>query len=133
MSLIRYLSPMVLALSTMLPVVADAGATWTYLSLEANFRCDNGTTQPGYSVYAVGDRPELGSGDTAYAVRLSPSPYPTWSGKIKFSNAKPGDIVKWKCIVRNENPPYDVASVQPAADNQLTLAFSNTLTTTGKF
>ncbi|KAE9639405.1 carbohydrate-binding module family 20 domain-containing protein [Pseudomonas sp. PB106] len=133
MGRIRNLSPLALALSAMLPVVADAGATWTYLSLEATFRCENGTAAAGYSVYAVGDRAELGNGNTANAVRLSPSPYPTWSGKIKFSNAKPGDIVKWKCIVRNENPPYDVTSVQPAADNQVTLAFSNTLTTTGTF
>jgi alpha-amylase len=133
MSPIRCLLPLGFLLSAILPAAADAGATWTYLNLEANFRCDNGITKPGYSVYVVGDVVELGNGDPTKAFRLSPSPYPTWSGKIKFSNAKPGDVIKWKCIVRNENPPNDVVTEQSGPGNQVTLTFSASLQTIGTF
>lgn len=133
MSRYRYLLTLFFVLSAMLPVVTDAGVTWTYLFLEAKFQCDNGVTTQGYSVYAVGDRPELGSWDPAKAVKLAPSPYPSWSGPIKFSNAKPGDLIEWKCIIRNENPPYDVKTWQSGPDNQVTMTFSGSLQTTGQF
>lgn len=133
MGRIRYLLPLS-ALLALQPIIGYAGATWTYISLEANFRCDNGVTTQGYSVYAVGDRPELGNWDSAKAVRLtpSPSPSPSWSGKIKFSNAKPGDVVEWKCIVRSDSNPSD-ATWQTAPNNQVTMAFNPTPLATGSF
>ncbi|MGB3122758.1 MAG: carbohydrate-binding module family 20 domain-containing protein [Pseudomonas sp.] len=92
--------------------------------LNVTFQCDNGITTPGYSVYVVGDKPEIGSWDPANAVLLKPSAYPKWTGRVKFSNVKLGDQVKWKCVIRNENTPYDVQKWQPGADNQVTLAWS---------
>ncbi|WP_025111371.1 carbohydrate-binding module family 20 domain-containing protein [Pseudomonas sp. H1h] len=131
MNRIRYLLPLSALLLALPPIYGYAGATWTYISLEANFRCDNGVTTQGYSVYAVGDRPELGNWDAAKAVRLTASS-PSWSGLIKFSNAKPGDVVEWKCIVRNDSNPSD-ATWQTAPNNRVTLAFSPTPLTTGSF
>ncbi|MFJ2457920.1 carbohydrate-binding module family 20 domain-containing protein [Pseudomonas neuropathica] len=133
MSRNRYLLPLGFVLSAMLPAVADAGATWTYLYLEANFRCDNGVTAQGYSVYAVGNVAELGNWDTEKAVLLGSAAYPSWSAKIKFTKAKPGDVIEWKCIIRNEKPPYDVKTWQSGPDNQVTMTFSASLQTTGQF
>ena len=132
MGSIRYLLPLSALLLALQPMIGDAGVTWTYISLEVDFRCDNGVTTQGYSVYAVGDRPELGNWDPAKAVRLTPSAYPSWSGKIKFNNVKAGDVVEWKCIVRSDSNPSD-ATWQTAPNNQVTMAFSPTPLATGSF
>lgn len=132
MGRIRYLLPLSALLLALQPMIGYAGVTWTYISLEVDFRCDNGVTTQGYSVYAVGDRPELGNWDPAKAVRLTPSAYPSWSGKIKFNNVKAGDVVEWKCIVRNDSNPSD-ATWQTAPNNQVTMAFSPTPLATGSF
>jgi len=42
MGRIRYLLTLSALLLVLQPIIGYAGATWTYISLEANFRCDNG-------------------------------------------------------------------------------------------
>ncbi|MET1079108.1 MAG: glucan 1,4-alpha-maltotetraohydrolase domain-containing protein [Pseudomonas sp.] len=84
------------------------------------FRCDNGVTQPGDSVYAVGNLAALGSWNPANAVRLSDiSAYPTWQGRIGLPA---GQAVEWKCIVRSEANPVQVRRWQPGANNQVLTA-----------
>ena len=116
----------------MLPKLSDAGAQMTYL-LNVNFRCENGQTTQGQSVYVVGDRPEIGGWDTAKAFRLAPSAYPVWTGTVQFKGANPGDVVEWKCIIREENSPFTVLTWQPGANNKVTLAFTPPPTGIGKF
>lgn len=132
----RYLLPLGLLLLAMLPVLGDApavaGAQWTYLRLEVDFQCNNGVTTQGYSVYVVGAHPDLGVWDPAKAVKLDPTPHPTWTGKVGFKGAKPGDVVEWKCIVRKENDPKDV-TWQPDPNNKVKLDFSPVPKSVGTF
>ncbi|WP_429432438.1 carbohydrate-binding module family 20 domain-containing protein [Pseudomonas frederiksbergensis] len=52
----------------MLPVFRDVqGGQWIPLRSEVNFQCDNGVTTRDYSVYVVGNRPELGDWDPTKA------------------------------------------------------------------
>ncbi|MGF1641591.1 MAG: TIM-barrel domain-containing protein [Rhodospirillales bacterium] len=97
-----------------------------------NFVCDRGFTRPGQSVYVVGSTPELGSWDTAKALRLDPSIYweyiyspppggpapgpgaPVWTGVV--SGLPPAPTFEWKCIRRNEDGTGAV-DWQPGANN----------------
>lgn len=124
----RYLLPLGVLLLVMLPILGDApavaGVQWTYLRLEVDFQCNNGLTTKGYSVYVVGAPEELGGWDPAKAVKLDPAPYPTWTGKVGFKGAKPGDVVEWKCIVLKEDD-LTVLKWQPGPDNnKVKMAFS---------
>ena len=83
----------------------------------AQFVCDNGTTQLGQSVYAVGDAPSLGLRDPAKALKLDPTAYPRWTGTV--ANLPPATTIKWKCIKRPENAASPVVS-QPSSDSQFT-------------
>jgi len=102
------------------------GGTGTQVSV--NFRCDNGTTQPGDSVYAVGNLAQLGNWSPAGAVRLTDvSAYPTWRGTISLPA---GQAVEWKCIVRSEADPSQVRRWQPGSNTTFTSAAS--VTTVGR-
>lgn len=127
MSCNRYLLSGVFLLVT-LPVFRDAlGVTWVPLKDEVEFQCNNGNTVPGYSVYVVGNHPELGNWDPAKAVKLDPKPAPnnsTWTGKVLFPGTDDGKDVEWKCIVRNENLPTDVQKWQNNPNNTVKLVFA---------
>lgn len=126
MSRNHYLLPLGVFLLAMLPVFRDAlGVTWEPLKDEVEFQCDNGNTVPGYSVYVVGNHPELGNWDPAKAVKLDPKPAPnnsTWTGKVLFPGTDDGKNEEWKCIVRKENDPTDV-KWQPGPNNTVKLVF----------
>jgi hypothetical protein len=126
MSRNRYLFPLGVLLLAMLPVLGNAaGAQWTPITDEVEFKCANGNTTPGYSVYVVGNHPKLGSWDPAKAVKLNDKPdYPTWTGKVLFPGADDGKDVEWKCIVRNETVPTDVQKWQSNPNNIVKLAFT---------
>jgi glucan 1,4-alpha-maltotetraohydrolase len=97
--------------------------------VNVNFRCDNGVTQLGDSVYAVGSSAELGSWNPANAVRLTDtSAYPTWKGVIRLPAQQ---SLEWKCIIRSESNPTQVKTWQPGANNRLTSAEG--ATTIGRF
>ncbi len=84
--------------------------------VNVDFRCDNGVTQPGDSVYAVGNLTELGNWSPAGAVRLTDvSRYPTWAGTLALPAEQ---AVEWKCIVRSETRPTDVKTWQPGGNNR---------------
>jgi alpha-amylase len=119
----RNLLPLAVFLLTTLAMFSEAqGAQFTYF-LKADFQCNNGITTPGYSVYVIGARPELGNWDPAKAVKLDPKPYPIWAGTVDFTGANPGDEVEWKCIVRKEDDPTDV-KWQAGPNNKVKMAFS---------
>ena len=69
------------------------------------FICNNGSTNPGESVYVSGSIAELGSGDPAKALKLDPAPYPTWTGIV--SGLPLNTKISWKCIkhLENDNGP----------------------------
>ncbi|NUR87477.1 MAG: DUF5110 domain-containing protein, partial [Nonomuraea sp.] len=97
------------------------------------FRCDNGTTTTGQSVYAVGNVPQLGNWSVADAVKLSPTSYPTWTATI--GKLPPNTAVEWKCVKRQEaNYPDTADQWQPGANTAFTSpASGNGGTTTGAF
>ncbi|WP_420765464.1 glucan 1,4-alpha-maltotetraohydrolase domain-containing protein [Pseudomonas sp. NR3] len=69
-------------------------------SVNVQLKCDQGKTQPGESVYAVGSSLELGDWSPARAVRLTDvSQYPLWQGRIDLPG---GEQYEWKCIVRRD-------------------------------
>lgn len=91
-----------------------------------NFVCDRGRTEPGQSIYVVGDIPQLGGGDVSKAVKLDPNVYweyiynpptdgrgpgpsePVWTGVI--TRLPVNTSFKWKCILKKENQLADVES-----------------------
>ncbi|WP_313482909.1 glucan 1,4-alpha-maltotetraohydrolase [Stutzerimonas kunmingensis] len=86
--------------------------------VSVNFRCDNGVTQPGDSVYVVGNVSQLGNWSPASAVRLTDtSAYPTWKGSISLPA---GQDVEWKCLIRNEANATLVRQWQGGANNSVT-------------
>ncbi|WP_416396232.1 glucan 1,4-alpha-maltotetraohydrolase domain-containing protein [Allohahella sp. A8] len=83
-----------------------------------NFRCDNGVTNWGQSVYVVGNTAELGNWNASAAVRLpDASGYPSWTGSIALPTGK---AVEWKCIIRSESNPSQVIKWQSGANNRVT-------------
>ncbi len=98
-------------------------------TVAVNFRCENGVTQLGDSVYAVGNSADLGNWNAASAVRLTDtSAYPTWKGTLQLPA---NQALEWKCIIRNEANPSQVKQWQPGANNKVTTAAG--VTTTGRF
>jgi len=99
------LEPRDLVDDSFVPALEDDGGKvrlWhsgTASSFIVAFRCDNGNTVAGESVYAVGSSKELGQWDPARAVKLEPSAYPTWTGNITLTAAFD---VEWKCLVRSD-------------------------------
>nr|7CZJ_A Chain A, Glucan 1,4-alpha-maltotetraohydrolase [Roseateles saccharophilus]7CZJ_B Chain B, Glucan 1,4-alpha-maltotetraohydrolase [Roseateles saccharophilus] len=88
--------------------------------VNVNFRCDNGVTQMGDSVYAVGNVSQLGNWSPASAVRLTDtSSYPTWKGSIALPD---GQNVEWKCLIRNEADATLVRQWQSGGNNQVQAA-----------
>ncbi|ABC30861.1 Glycosidase [Hahella chejuensis KCTC 2396] len=81
--------------------------------VDVSFTCDNGQTQWGQSVYAVGDLPELGGWSPAGAVKLEPTAYPVWSGVISVPM---GTQIEWKCLKRDENNPGAGIEWQPGSN-----------------
>jgi hypothetical protein len=69
------------------------------------FEVENATTFVGQNVYVVGDAPQIGSWNPRRASKLSPSAYPTWTGKawlpvgapvnLKFIKIAPGAEPGW--------------------------------------
>jgi cyclomaltodextrin glucanotransferase len=100
--------------------------------IQVAFRCENGMTVVGQSVYAVGDADALGGGwRTAQAPRLAPTAYPTWTGTIELPASS---CVEWKCIIRDEqgSPPI-VRRWQPGPNNQVCTPATGSASTTGRF
>jgi len=98
--------------------------------IDTSFTCNNGHTSSGYSVYVVGNTPELGNWSVASsAQKLSPTSYPTWKRTITLpANA----TVKWKCVIAKESS-LTISSWQGGSNNLVTTGSSGTKSTTGSF
>jgi len=122
-------------LLTLLPL-ANAGQNvqMTYF-LSASFTCLNGNTTPGYSAYVVGSHREIGEWKTENAVLLTTTraDYPKWTGQVRFSGVQLDEKVQWKCIIRNEAPPYDIKEWQPDPNSEVILKFSPQAQATASF
>jgi alpha-glucosidase len=97
-----------------------------------NFVCDNAWTNPGETIYVVGNQPQLGNWDTNKAKALSPNVYheyiynpppnhngpgpktPKWTGLI--SGLSPNTSIEWKCVKKLNNGKWQW---QPGANNQI--------------
>ena len=92
-----------------------------------DFSCNNGTTAWGQNVYAVGNIAALGNWNTANAVKLDPSNYPTWTGNIIDLPAN--TTIEWKCIKR------DAGAVvwQAGVNNVVTTGASGSVGSVGSF
>ena len=104
-----------------------------------NFVCDRGFTEPGQSIYVVGNLPALGAWNPAQAIRLNPSIYyeyiynpptgnndpdpsaPVWTGVI--DNLPPTTTFEWKCIRRPEDGS-DPVEWQPGENTRHTTTAS---------
>ena len=85
--------------------------------LAARFRCENGHTSFGTSVYVVGNIPELGDWNPEQAMPLRPDgPYPAWTGRIE--NLPANQDIGWKCIKRLEQGDRHVVQWEPGANNR---------------
>jgi len=97
--------------TTSLPIAGtklfDVKTTPVLQTHTVHFRCDNGTTTSGTSVYVSGDVPELGNSDPARAVKLDPTVYPTWTGTI--SGLPTGRQLNWRCLKRRERTAEVIA------------------------
>jgi alpha-amylase len=67
------------------------------------FSCQNGFTYNGQSIYVIGNRSEIGNWNTANAVKLDPTSYPTWTGSIALPS---NTTIEWKCLKRDERNAY---------------------------
>lgn len=92
------------------------------------FTCENGQTVFGLSVYVVGETDEIGNWDTKKAIKLDPTDYPTWTGTIPLP---PNRSISWKCIIRNEQSPFDVKKWEPDPDNVVNTPSSGTISARG--
>ena len=102
--------------------VTDNSAT-----VGVNFTCQNGSTVWGQNVYVVGSISELGSWNSANAIKLDATSYPTWTGTI--NNLPANTNIEWKCIKR------DVGSVewQSGGNNSVTTGSSGSSNSSGTF
>ena len=101
----------------------DAGST-----VEVTFECDNGFTQFGQSVYAIGNIDELGNWNLANAKILNPSDYPTWRKTIEIDK---NQNVEWKCVKRSESNPNNNVQWEGGSNNSF--VSSSNQTTQGSF
>ncbi|ABE55084.1 alpha amylase, catalytic region [Shewanella denitrificans OS217] len=67
-------------------------------TVAVTFNCNNGVTYAGQDVYVVGNQANLGNWNTAAAIKLSPTGYPSWSGTINLPMSK---AIEWKCIKKS--------------------------------
>ncbi|TQV88445.1 alpha-amylase [Aliikangiella coralliicola] len=82
------------------PVNAGSYSVWVEQTTNSQnvavtFSCSNGYTTWGQNVYVVGNINELGNWNTANAVKLDPTSYPTWTNSI---NLPQNTAIEWKCI-----------------------------------
>ena len=97
------------------------------------FVCDNGMTVWGQSVYVVGNIDKLGNWNPGNAVKLDPTAYPRWTGKI--DTMPPSTKFEWKCIKRAEScgDPCHADQWEPDPNNVATTPDSGAGSTSGNF
>jgi len=106
----------------------------TTTSVSVQFTCNNGNTYWGQSVYVVGSINELENW-TVSALdnnihKLTPSPYPTWSGTIDLP---PNTNIDWKCVKRDEQYPNSGIKWQSGSNNNFTTPASGNTSVSASF
>jgi alpha-amylase len=104
--------------------VQDPAPTGT---VSANFTCNNGYTVTGQDVYVVGNLANLGSWNTASALKMNPTNYPTWT--LTVNGLPANTAVEWKCIKKQGS----TVVWQGGANNAFTTPASGSTSTTGSF
>lgn len=94
--------------------------------IQVTLTCNNGNTDVGQSVYAVGSTTELGNWTPANALALSADNYPTWSGTVEIPA---GTTVEWKCIKK----AGEAVVWSEQANSSFTTPQSGTASSTGSF
>ena len=101
-------------------------------TVDVTFRCNNGNTYLGQSVYAIGNIPELGNWSPALAIVLETgvdgAAYPSWQKSITVPN---NTSIEWKCLKREESNPNAGLQWQGGVNNSINPSISNT--TSGSF
>lgn len=97
-------------------------------SCPITFRCENGNTQMGDSVYAIGSIEALGNWNSENAAVLSPTNYPTWEETL---NLPKNTDISWKCIVRQETSPFTVRQWEVDPNNSFNTGNCETTSVTG--
>lgn len=97
-------------------------------TVDITFQCNQGSTNFGQSVYAIGNVSELGNWNTANAVKLDPVNYPTWAKTISVTK---NQNVEWKCLKREEGNPNQGVVWEPGANTSFTS--NQNKTSTGSF
>lgn len=98
------------------------GGTGNSSNVDVTFSCSNGNTNPGDSIYVVGDQAELGNWTASVSQKLEPTSYPTWTATL---SVPANTTIKWKCVKANESSLV-INQWQGGADNTVTTSNSNT-------
>jgi len=114
------------------PVGGGSVSVWVQEEILPNqvsvaFTCNNGITVTGQDVYVVGSVSALGSWNTASAIKLSPTNYPTWTGTVP--NLPSSTTIEWKCLKKQGT----TVVWQPGANNAVTTPSSGSTTSSGSF
>ncbi|MBB5356065.1 hypothetical protein HNR43_002045 [Anoxybacillus mongoliensis] len=72
---------------------------WVAKTSQVTFTVNNATTTSGQNVYVVGNIPELGNWNTANAIKMNPSSYPTWKATIALPQGK---AIEFKFIKKDQ-------------------------------
>jgi subtilisin family serine protease len=97
----------------------------TPTSAAVSFRCDNGYTDFGTSVYVAGNHPTLGNWAVSGGLKLTPANYPTWIGTV--DNLPAGTGFEWKCVKADEQS-LEVVQWQAGANNAVTSGADGSVT-----
>ncbi|EPZ37456.1 alpha-amylase [Anoxybacillus ayderensis] len=73
---------------------------WVAKTSQVTFTVNNATTISGQNVYVVGNIPELGNWNTANAIKMTPSSYPTWKATIALPQGK---AIEFKFIKKDQS------------------------------
>ncbi|MED0656425.1 alpha-amylase [Anoxybacillus ayderensis] len=73
---------------------------WVAKTSQVTFTVNNATTTSGQNVYVVGNIPELGNWNTANAIKMTPSSYPTWKATIALPQGK---AIEFKFIKKDQS------------------------------
>ena len=94
-------------------------------SAALSFRCDNGYTNFGTSVYIAGNHPALGNWAVKSELKLMPANYPSWVATVE--NLPAGTDFEWKCVKADEQS-LSVVQWQDGGNNTVTTGADGSVT-----
>jgi len=94
-------------------------------SAAVSFRCDNGYTDFGTSVFVAGNHPQLGNWTVSDGLKLVPANYPTWIATL--DNLPAGTRFEWKCVKADEQS-LEAVQWQDGVNNVVTTGTDGSVT-----